>query len=371
MNNKIIILTRTFFKHEDILIQNLCKTLNVFVNRDKYKFGVILDDESNEDHILGDKLLNNMLADNIYYEPLNSDYQQLFQALAYPHMSWGYDRQQWSTFYMDTYVKEDIIGVVDSDSTFTSYLTDETIFTTNGKLKIKGVKPNYTWKHWYTEYSDFIFVNGSQYMNDNIALKFDTEVELMFTNIMPIFFYKETLKNFRDYISNIWGMSFDEAYKIFSRRAYCQFNILANYALKFESDKYEFIDIFSDVSEKVAVAQNGCPTTRDTLCGLVKSFKLSEDDLINSNIIIQKSNNSSFGGCVDISVNYQNIIDDTRHTNNCSHVSNNPCLLEEINEHYKNVYRDIDNLTEIKKNELNNKVMYFLKHDFNHLIIKG
>ena len=162
-SDKIIILTRTYFKDSKILIQNLCKTLNIFVNRDKYKFGIILDDERLEDHILGDNLIKNMLTDFIYYEPLPSNYKELFQALAFPEMksNWGYDRQQWSTFYMDIYVQDNIIGIVDSDSTFTSYLTDETIFSSNGKIKLKGIKKRSIW------------------INDDIALKFNTTIELM------------------------------------------------------------------------------------------------------------------------------------------------------------------------------------------------
>ena len=58
MSHKIIILTRTYFKDGDILMKNLCSTLNIFVNRDKYKFGIILDDETIKDHTLGELLLN-------------------------------------------------------------------------------------------------------------------------------------------------------------------------------------------------------------------------------------------------------------------------------------------------------------------------
>lgn len=370
MTNKIIILTRTYFKDEQILIKNLCNTLNVFVNRDKYKFGIILDDETTEDHTLGDKLLNSRIADYIYYEPLDCDYKNLFQSLAFKGMSWGYDRQQWSTFYMDTYVEEDIIGVVDSDSTFTSYLTDEIVFAKNGKIKIKGIKPLSTFKHWSIESSDYVFKNGSQYENDEVALKFSTEFGVMESNLMPIFFYKESFKKCRDYISEIWGMSFDEAYKVFSRNPYCQFNILANYVLKFESDRYEFVDLFSNTLGKTVVAQNGCPTSRDTLCGLVKTFKISEDYITNNTIIIQTSKISSFGD-VDKNNNYETIYNDTRHANNFAHFCNHPCKLEEIEEHYKNVYRDIDSLTENNKNKLTNKVIHFLKNDFNNLLIKG
>jgi hypothetical protein len=371
MFESIVILTRTYFRDSDILIKNLCSTLNIFVNNEKYKFGVILDDESEEDHKLGDYLINNKMIDYIYYEPLPNNNRDLFQALAYPNMSWGYDRQQWSTFYMDTFVKENVVGVVDSDSTFTSYLTNEDIFTETGKIKLKGVKPLSTWKHWYPECSSYVFTNGSMYINDNVALNFDTKFELMATNIMPMFFWKETFQNFRNYISQIWGMSFDEAYKIFSIKPYCQFNILANYAMKFESDKYEFIDLKINDNNKFCVAQNGCPTSRDTLCGLVKSFKISENDLMNNNIIIKKSNLSCFGSCVDTNINHESIINDTRHANNFSHFCNNPCSLEEIDEHYKNVYRDINNLSENKKCELNNKIIHFLKNEFNNIIIKG
>uniref|UniRef100_A0A6C0EVG0 Uncharacterized protein n=1 Tax=viral metagenome TaxID=1070528 RepID=A0A6C0EVG0_9ZZZZ len=369
MSHKIIILTRTYFKDGDILMKNLCSTLNIFVNRDKYKFGIILDDETIKDHTLGELLLNENNVDYIYYEPLPNNHLKLFQALAYPTMSWGYDRQQWSTFYMDTYVEEDIIGVVDSDSTFTNYLTDENIFTKDGKIKLLGLKPLNYWKHWLKESSSYCFKNGAQHINDDVALKFNTEIDLMCTNIMPMFFWKDTFKNFRNYISDIWGMSFDEAYKIFSIKPYCQFNILANYALKFESDKYEFIDIKIQTDKKVSVAQNGCPTSRDTLVGLIKSFSISENNFP-SDVIIKSSLISSFGN-VETNMSYKNLINDTRHANNFSYFINNSCSCDEINEHYKNVYRDIAKLGDTKKEELNNKVMHFLHHEFNQILIKG
>jgi hypothetical protein len=291
----IIILTRTYYKDANILEKNLCSTLNIFLNRDKYKFGIILDDESLEDHELGNKLLKDDKTDYIYYEPLPDNHLKLFQALAWSEMRWGYDRQQWSTFYMDIFAQQDIIGVVDSDSTFTSYLTDEAIMTLDGKIKIKGIKPLKDWEHWCIELKNtFIFKDGSQYSNDDFALKFKTEYALMETNIMPIFFWKETFINFRNYISDQFKMSFDEAYKIFSVKPYCQFNILANYALKFESDKYQFINLKDQGNDKISVAQNGCPTSRDTLCGLIKSFNLSSDRIPTS-LIIQKSLFSSFG----------------------------------------------------------------------------
>jgi hypothetical protein len=341
----------------------------VFVNRDKYKFGIILDDETTDDHVLGDALLAENQTDYVYYEPLPNEHLKLFQALAYPWAPWGYDRQQWSTFYMDTFVKEDVIGVVDSDSTFTSYLTDESVFTKDGKIKIKGLKPLHDWKHWSSEYQSHIFKDGAQHINDDFALKFNTVYDVMCTNIMPIFFWKNTFSNFRKYISDIWGVSFDEAYKIFSRKPYCQFNILVNYALKFESDKYEFIDVKTHTAGKVCVAQNGCPTSRDTICGLIKSFNISEGELP-TNMHIQKSHSSSFGN-VDTDVSYENIINDSRHANNFAHFIHNPCSPEEIIEHYTNVYRDISKLDDDKKIYIKEASLRFLNNDFKNIIIKG
>lgn len=364
----VVILTRTYCKDGNILQKNLISTLNIFVNRDKYKFGIILDDETLEDHHLGDHLLNNKMTDYIYYEALPDNHRELFQALAYPYMHWGYDRQQWSTFYMDTFVEEDIIGIVDSDSTFTTYLTDENIFSKEGKIKILGIKPTSEWVHWCPESSGFKFKNGSQHENDDVALKFPTEYDCMATNIMPFFFWKSTFQNFRNYISNIWDMPFDEAYKIFSQKQYCQFNILVNYALKFESEKYEFIDLKTDNIGKVSVAQNGCPTSRDTLCGAINSFNITENQLTNINI--QCSCNSSFGN-VDTNLSYEQLKNDLRHANNFSHFIHNPCGEEEINKHYDNVHRDINKLNDLEKNKLVEKVSHFLENDYNNIIIKG
>ena len=364
----VIILSRTYHKDGDILIKNLCSTLNIFVNRNKYKFGVILDDESHEDHTLGDLLISTGLTDYIYYEPLPDNHLNLFQALAYPCHHWGYDRQQWSTFYMDTFTDHDVIGVVDSDSTLTSYLTDEVIFTNDNKIKLKGVKPLVGWKHWAKESESYVFKNGAQHKNDDVALKFETTIDLMATNMMPIFFWKDTFKNFRNYIADVWGMSFNEAYKCFSREPYCQFNILANYALKFESDRYEFVDLFTDLNGKLAVAQNGCPTTRDVLAGVIRSFNIPEDDL--KAVVIKSSTLSSFGG-VSTDFVFHDLINDTRHSNNFSYFVGNPCSSDEIDVHYQNVKRDLLKLSNDELSNLVNRVDTFIKNRFNNIIVKG
>ena len=365
----VIILTRSYCKDAEFLTKNLLSTINVFLNRDKYKFGLILDDETQEDHDLGDMLLHNNQVDNVIYEPLPDKHLELFPGKCW---RWGYDRQQWSTFYMDTHVDQDIIGVVDSDSTFTSYLTDENIFTKEGKIKIIGTKPSSTEKHSSPEYRDsYKMLDGSQWPNDDVALKFKTTYDAMFTNIMPIFFHRSSFLNLRNYISSVWNMSFDEAFKIFSLNPYSQFNILVNYVLKFEADKYEFIDLKDPTNkERFAVAQNGCPTSFDSLCGVIQSFSLPKSS-IPSSIKIQKSLYASFGYCVNENMPYEELLIDTRHANNVSHFNNVPCSREEISYHYANVNRDVAMLSIDKKDKLNENIEKFLNVDFNNIIMKG
>ena len=368
VNPTVVILTRTFYGHAEILKKNLISTANVFLNRNKYTLAAILDDERSQDHILGDELLENGRVDVVYYEPLPDNYKKLFQALAYPCMPWGYDRQQWSTFYMDAYVTQDIVGIVDSDSTFTSYLTDENIYTSDGKIKLFGLKPLSTWKHWCPESSYYVFKDGAQHINDDVALKFDTTYDLMCTNIMPMFFWRSSFLNFRNYIASIWGMSFDEAYIEFSKKPYCQFNILANFVLKFEPDKYEFVDVKVASTDKVIVAQNGCPTTRDVLCGLIKSFNLNEDHVKG---LTSKASALTSIGNIPLKLTHSEYMNDTRHANNIAHFLKNSCSSNEMNTHYIHVHRDINALPIEGRAKLYERLSYFIKHDFNNIIIKG
>lgn len=164
-------------------------------------------------------------------------------------------------------------------------------------------------------------------------------------------------------------MSFDEAYKIFSRKPYCQFNLLANYAIKFESDKYEFIDVQTDNENKVCIGQNGCPTSRDVICGLIHSFEIKESEI--QNIIIKNSVVSTFGDVFTTIVDYNELKNDIRHANNFAHFCGKPCLINQIKTHYENVKTDLSKLNENEKNKLEENIKHFIKNDFNNIIIKG
>ncbi len=356
------IITRTFYKHEDILVRNLVSTMNLFVNRNTFKLVVVLDDESQMDHELGNDILKKGYADCVYYETLPSRHLELFQALAFPGLPWGYDRQQWSTFYMDLYSDADIIGVVDSDSTFTSYLTYENILTEEGKIRLHGISPKLYWKTPL-----HILTDGDQYINDKVALGFHCEWDLMCTNRMPMFFWKSTFINLRNYIAELYGVNFDEAFKIFSRKPFCQFNILANYALKFEPEKYEICDQLSQSTILMSVCQNGCPNTRDIIVGGIKSFNINQKD-IPKNL---KARGRILGYTTPIpQLSYKELIEDLMHANNFSCILKNPCKRIDIDQHYINVSRDIKKLPIHEQERLKNNFIRFLNNELNSIIIK-
>lgn len=359
----INILTRTYHKDGDILVRNLVSTLNLFVNREIFKFGVVLDDESEKDHRLGNELLAKSYVDYVRYEPLPPNHLSLFQALAfYPYFSWGYDRQQWSTFYMDQYSDSDIIGVVDSDSTFTTYLTYEDVLTKDGRIRLHAVAPLASWNNWL-----FPLGNGSQYCNDGIALGFHPPYDLMNTNRMPMFFWRSTFINLRNYIANLYGISFDEAFKIFSRNRYCQFNILANYAIKFEPKKYVVCDQTAKGINLISVAQNGCPNTRDILIGGIKSFNISKHEFPKDIKIM----GHAYATTLPLPMlKYKECLKDQMHANNFSFILNNPCPNEYIEEHYNNVHRDIQKLSIGEQQKRKSNFLLFLKNGFNNIIIK-
>ena len=278
---KIDIVTRTYYKHEKKLYCNLINTYHLFFSNLNCNLNIVLDDESLEDHKLGNKLITSKLVNKIYYEKLPDNWKELFQGISFggAYGRWGYDRQQWSTFYFDKYSNNEIIGCVDSDSTFFSFLRPRDIFYDN-KIKLHVVTPNYnhTNKTFY-----FLSKNdGDTYRNDKVALKIKTPYEYMRTIRMPIFFYKETFENCRNYISKKWNIPFDEAFKIFSRDEYSQFNILVNYALKFEKDKY--YAVYNDrefiySNNLISLGQNGCLRPFDIITGYIKSFNIKIDDL--------------------------------------------------------------------------------------------
>lgn len=85
----------------------------MFVDRSVIDVMVVLDDESTKDHTLGDCLQKYNFS--VKYEALP---EFAIRGIPLP----GYDRQQWSTFYMDYLSDSDYIGVIDADGMIFSFM---------------------------------------------------------------------------------------------------------------------------------------------------------------------------------------------------------------------------------------------------------
>jgi hypothetical protein len=93
---------------------------------------VVLDDENELDHRLGSVLANLPPYPKIHYEKMPTE-----QTFCPQDRRIGYSRQQYSNFYSDLYSNKDFIGIVDSDSMFSTMVIPETLFV-NGKPRIYG-----------------------------------------------------------------------------------------------------------------------------------------------------------------------------------------------------------------------------------------
>ena len=108
---------------------------------------VVLDEESEQDHIFANNLTSQIKQHfprcklEVAYESLPKDESVLnFKASA---MSPGYNRQLWSSFFIDQYTDDDIIAWMDSDVTFLTPVTKATIFN-GSKIRILGSESSMT-----------------------------------------------------------------------------------------------------------------------------------------------------------------------------------------------------------------------------------
>ena len=226
--NDIVVMVRSYSGDRWKFSASLAATMEMFFDPTRFDFKLILDDEEKDDHMWGECLATKYPFMDIQYESNPDNWEDLFHGTAFAKFAKyarpGYDRQQWSTFYMDKYAdpNHEIIGVIDADGCLFTHMTRENILGPDGRILLRAG-------------------NGtSHYQNDKLALGFDHAYEFMFIDRMPIFFWKSTFENARAHIAKHYNTTFDEAFKQFSLAQYSQFNIIANYAMKFEADRYDF-----------------------------------------------------------------------------------------------------------------------------------
>lgn len=349
------LLVRTYKGDEQPLLHNLIPTLEIFVNRREYRFTVVLDEESAADHALGDRLLAQGRCDRVLYEPLPPDWRTLFQGVAFPppYNRWGYDRQQWSTFYMDVHSERDIVGVVDSDATFYTYLTRKNILSEDGKVILTLFRPTET-SPWATARMLTRSEDGCAYRNDKVALREGATYECMMTSRMPIWFWRSTFEACRNHIARRWNTSFDTAFEDFSRGPFCAFNILANYAVKYEPERYQIRLMDSPAGDVLSVGQNGCISRFDLVAGGLQTFRVSRSERLPE----------------EIKHAYPELIADTIHLNRLAHVACGVTVVpSRAASHYAVVWEDLDKLQAEQRNFMRDAFLEFVNHGLQHVKI--
>ncbi len=266
----VSIMVRTY-RGDEKRLKQLIRSVERFVPLgDTFSFHVILDADSQEDIDFGAHLLKRSQA-QVHYQQLPPGCvampcSNFFHATAFSGETYGragYDRQQFDTFYLDEHTKSEVIGVVDSDACFHTFLTQSGIFADDGRIILRsiGLEKHYENVLSALNLTTTMLCSHLASSNSQIACpSFDSDelyFNVMWTDTMPMWFWRDTFETCRSFISSRWGMSFPEAFKEFSRKSFSQFDILANCALLLSPDRYKLV-LPDDLEGVVSVGSNRC-----------------------------------------------------------------------------------------------------------------
>ena len=237
----------------------LIKSMQMFVDMSHYHPIFILDDESAADHAWG-AVLERDYNFTVFYEempPENALSMKPYHEEKNGHYgSVGYNRQVYTQFFLDMYSKADIIGLLDCDNIFQTFLTNELVYDNDMRIKTSAVHHN-------------------NYGNEPIALKMPIPFGAMETEVMPKFYWRDTITECRNYLVKLHeAKDFPSAWKIFARKALSPVNIFAYYGMLTSPDKYVFI--FETDSTGMISPGTNRPNRHDTssAIGCCRSFKM-------------------------------------------------------------------------------------------------
>ena len=256
-----------------------------------------------------------------------------------------YEFQQWATFYLDTYADKyakmhglqspPILAIIDADAQLQTLATPQSIFPEYNhsnivfkqKLNIKLEDSDFKLRAHGLAMGLFseathLLLNRSQVAN--------------FMVTFPVYVYKTTLANLRQYVSKLHNKTFDAAFEetmIKSPSYYSQFAIILTYAYWFEHDRYSFhIQSPRNTLVDLLTTQNSVPHNSFILKPPVRVMLHTKFSLLGS---IQK------GCCFSYNLNQPENIDDAEFTadakRNISHICNS---FGSVESHYEMVCED-------------------------------
>lgn len=223
-NSTMEIMLVTYTGSRDALFRLLIPGLHRFLNPLNFTVTAVLDDESPKEHQFGSEL--EQLGLKVRYNEANLEALKTRPFVKYGNQSgdryasMGYTRQSYTTWFFDQYSDSEIIGIIDSDVSITSYMLPSSLIS-GKQIILHGV--------W----------DGGTYLNDYVALGLNRTnangtinrlFDLMITNYMPQFLYRSTYINARKFVMKTLGVqTFTEAWKIFAVSDMCSANVIANY----------------------------------------------------------------------------------------------------------------------------------------------
>ena len=195
---------------------------------------VVLDKESEQDHIFASNLTKQVQRHfpdrklEVAFESLPKHASVLnFKGL---RLSPGYNRQLWSSFFIDLYTDDHIIAWMDTDVAFLTPVTKATIFN-GSKIRIlgSGCSMNISSVQTWARATDIAL--GSPMVAD-------------FMTYSPVYIYRDTFKHCREYVLKRFNTSnFEEAFeKIHHGASFISPVSVAviSYAWFFERDRYDW-----------------------------------------------------------------------------------------------------------------------------------
>ncbi|XP_068737124.1 uncharacterized protein [Montipora capricornis] len=192
---------------------------------------VVLDEEKEEDHVFGETLIKHTkqhFPDRTYevlYEPLPKEPSTLDFAGS-PKQP-GYNRQLWSSFFIDLYTNDTIIAWMDTDAGFGLPVTEESIF--NGtKVRVLGYDCtlNIGWVKTWARTTELAL--GLPFVAD-------------FMTYFPVYIYRDTFTRCREHILKRFNTSnFEEAFKRFYKGFISPVSVILSYAWYFERERYDW-----------------------------------------------------------------------------------------------------------------------------------
>ena len=195
------------------------------------KIVVVLDEEAEQDHVFGETVTHQTKKYfpghklEVLYESLPKDKTTLnFRGMA---RAPGYNRQLWSSFFIDLYSNDSIIAWMDSDASFISPVTKSSIFT-GTKLRALGTECSFidSWVHAWARTTELAL--GLPYVAD-------------FMIYFPVYVYRDTITRCREHILKRFKTSnFEEAFRKFYKGFISPVSIILSYAWYFERDRYDW-----------------------------------------------------------------------------------------------------------------------------------